>query len=133
MSINSTEKQELIKEAYRFGYFVGYKGHTEWISWIAKKKGEIYKKAKLLGVYNEVKSAYERGLEDGKARKTREIEFGLSKLEIKESEDEEKIEGEYEVFSRTSKITEPPEILKLIKSIETPKMLSLPKLLGKQE
>jgi len=137
-----SKKQELIKEAYRFGYFVGYKGHTEWVSWIAKKKREIYENASLLGIIDEVKAAYEKGLKDGKERKHREIELGLSKLEseleLKETEkvdigEEEKIDQEYKSFSKTPKIVEPPEIIRLIKYIEAPKMLAPPKILNKED
>ena len=135
-------KQELIKEAYRFGYFVGYKGHTEWVSWIAKKKAEIYEKANLLGIINEAKIAYEQGLKDGKERRQKEIELGLSKLEseleLKETEkvdigEEEKIDREYKSFSKTPKIVEPPEIIRPIKYIEAPKMLAPPKILNKED
>jgi len=143
MSEKATKRQELIKEAYRFGYFVGYKGHTEWVSWVSKKKGEIYEKAKLFGIYNEVRTAYEKGIEDGKARRLKEIELGLSKLEseiipestkeVTETKEKEEIEEEYQTFAKTPKIMEPPEIIKLIKSIEAPKMLSLPKMLGEED
>lgn len=138
-----SKKQELIKEAYRFGYFVGYKGHTEWVSWIAQKKREIYENAKLLGIFDEVKMAYEKGLENGKNKRAKEIELGLSKLEseskpettkkIEKREHEKEIEREYDVFSKTPKIIESPEILRLIKSVEAPKMLSLPKMLGGED
>ncbi|NJE26265.1 hypothetical protein E3E22_06450 [Thermococcus sp. MV5] len=143
MSEETTKKRELIKEAYRFGYFVGYRGHTEWISWVSKKKGEIYEKAKLFGIYNEVRTAYEKGIEDGKARRLKEVELGLSKLEseiipestkkVTKTQEKEEIEEDYQTFAKTPKIMEPPEILKLIKSIEAPKMLSLPKMLDGEE
>ncbi|WP_232054799.1 hypothetical protein [Thermococcus sp. 2319x1] len=136
------KKEDLIKEAYRFGYFVGYKGHTEWVSWIAGKKGEIYRQAEELGIYKEVKAAYEKGLQDGKERRMKEVALGLGKLEdeilpekvkTENVEEKEKIEKEFLQFSKTPKIVEPPEILTLMKAVETPKILSPPKIISKEE
>ncbi|ALV63646.1 hypothetical protein ADU37_CDS19470 [Thermococcus sp. 2319x1] len=136
------KKEDLIKEAYRFGYFVGYKGHTEWVSWIAGKKGEIYRQAEELGIYKEVKAAYERGLQDGKERRMKEVALGLGKLEdeilpekvkTENLQREEEIEIEFSRFSKTPKIVEPPEILALMKAVETPKILSPPKMISKEE
>ncbi|MCO6040470.1 hypothetical protein [Thermococcus alcaliphilus] len=138
----AVKKEDLIKEAYRFGYFVGYKGHTEWVSWIAGKKREIYRQAEELGIYKEVKIAYEKGLQDGKERRMKEVAQGLEKLEdeilpekpkVENVEEKEEIEIEFSRFSKTPKIVEPPEILELIKALEEPKMLTLPKMLGKEE
>lgn len=143
MNEKTTKRQKLIKEAYRLGYFVGYKGHTEWVSWIFKKKREIYEKAEFFSIYNEVRAAYEKGIEDGKIRRLKEIELGLSKLESEiipegtkeatKTKEKEEIEEDYQAFAKTPKIMEPPEIIKLIKSIEAPKMLSLPKILGEED
>lgn len=138
----AVKKEDLIKEAYRFGYFVGYKGHTEWVSWIAGKKREIYRRAEELGIYKEVKIAYEKGLQDGKERRMKEVTQGLEKLEdeilperpkVDNVREKEEIEIEFSRFSKTPKIVEPPEILELIKALEGPKMLTLPKMLGKEE
>lgn len=136
------KKEDLIKEAYRFGYFVGYKGHTEWVSWIAGKKREIYRRAEELGIYKEVKIAYEKGLQDGKERRMKEITQGLEKLEdeilpekqkVDNAQEKEELEIEFSRFSKTPKIVEPPEILALIKTLEAPKLLSPPKMLSKED
>jgi len=132
-------KEELIKEAYRFGYFVGYKGHTEWVSWVAKKKEELYKRAEEMEIYEQVKLAYQRGLQDGKNRRMKEITQGMEKLEDEILSEKPKIENaqeteevEFSLFLRTPKIVEPPEILSLIKTLRVPKMFSPPKMLGKK-
>ena len=138
-------REGLIKKAYRFGYFVGYKGHTEWVSWVAKKKEEIYRKAEDLGIYEEVKTAYRKGLQDGKERRMREITQGLKKLEdeilpeksrklgAETVKEKVEIEEEFLQFLKTPKIVEPPEILALTKALDVPQMFSHPKMLGREE
>ncbi|USS41226.1 hypothetical protein NF865_03235 [Thermococcus aggregans] len=135
------KKKDLIKEAYRFGYFVGYRGHTEWVSWVSKKKVNIYSLAEELGILEEVKMAYEEGLKDGKAKRLKDISSGLltSSLEgepkQKEGDEglENELEKEFSEFLTTPKIIEPPKILSIMKSLEPPKMLSLPKILTRED
>jgi len=141
MSDEMNKKRDLIKEAYRFGYFVGYKGHTEWISWISKKKARIYSLAEELGILEEVKMAYEEGLKDGKAKRMKDISSGLltsSSEDIPERRErkevlENDLEEEFSEFLITPKIVEPPKILAVMKPIKTPKMLAPPKILNKED
>ncbi|WP_256957788.1 hypothetical protein [Thermococcus litoralis] len=140
MSDKMDKKRNLIKEAYRFGYFVGYKGHTEWVSWISKKKSKIYSLAEELGILEEVKTAYEEGLEDGKAKRMKDISSGLSTSSSRDLHEpreenyvlENELEDEFSEFLSTTKIIEPPEILTIMKSIEVPEIISTPKMFRKR-
>ncbi|AIF70389.1 hypothetical protein PAP_10075 [Palaeococcus pacificus DY20341] len=137
--------QEIIREAYRFGYFIGYKGHSEWISWVGHKKSEIYEKARELGVYEKAKKAYQRGKLDGERKRMEDVQSGLavklspldeSKSKLKEAFIEEEIqsEGRFNIeFARilnSPSILEPPEILELMGMLKKPKTLGFPSSIG---
>ncbi len=139
-----TEAKKLLKEAYEFGYFVGYKGHSEWVSWVREKKEEIYKEAEELGIYELIKSAYNRGKTEGSKKRQEEINLGLiekgrlteevetkHKVEPREetvkenSKGRERFEVEFARFLQTTKVILPPEFLDTLKHLEIPKMLKL--------
>lgn len=137
------EVKKLLEEAYNFGYFVGYRGHSEWISWVGEKKSEIYEQAKELGVYDLIKEAYNRGKADGARKRTEEINLGLiekgrlteekpsrPKVEMpatpeRVSETRERLEVEFARFLETTKLILPPEFLDTLKHLDLPKMLKL--------
>ncbi len=139
------EAKKLLKEGYKFGYFVGYKGHSEWVSWVREKREELYKKAEELGVYELVKSAYKRGKAEGSRKRQEEINLGLiekgrlteeeaetkPRVELREeageetTEGKEKFEVEFARFLQTTKLILPPDFLDTLKHLEIPKMLKL--------
>ncbi|MCD6524803.1 MAG: hypothetical protein J7K48_07430 [Thermococcus sp.] len=138
------EIKKLLQEAYEFGYFIGYRGHSEWISWVRERREEIYKKAEELGVYKLVKSAYNRGKTEGSKKRQEEINLGLiekgrlteevetkPQVELREEAGEETTEGrerfevEFARFLQTTKLILPPEFLDTLKHLEIPKMLKL--------
>ncbi|AIU69653.1 hypothetical protein TEU_04485 [Thermococcus eurythermalis] len=136
-------KKTLLKEAYQLGYFIGFKGHSEWAGWVREKKEELYKKAEDLGIYEAVKEAYRKGKELGQRDRAEELQKGLvvklepedleskpehaAPIESEEVEAEERteIEHEYVEFLQTTKLTMPPELLDTLKHLEAPKMLRL--------
>ncbi|RLF75271.1 hypothetical protein [Palaeococcus sp. (in: euryarchaeotes)] len=143
MNEDKPKKEELIKEAYRFGYFVGYKGHSEWLSWIHEKKWELYEEAKKFGIYEAVKRAYQMGKEEGAKRRATEIQKGLGKEEggkegVRKAEEfesevsEEELEREFLTILRSPEILEPPELLNLIKILKKPGLLDMPQHLGER-
>ncbi|NJE54676.1 hypothetical protein [Thermococcus sp. 21S9] len=136
------EKKTLLREAYQFGYFVGFKGHSEWAEWVRKKREELYRKAEELGIYDLVKDAYNRGKALGKRdREEKLYESLVAKVEKEESrprpkrvvpvepetrhEGPSELEREYVEFLQSTKLTMPPELLDTLKHLEPPKMLRL--------
>ena len=132
------EIRKLLQEAYEFGYFIGYRGHSEWVSWVRDRKEEIYRRAKELGVYDLVKSAYNRGKLEGSNRRQEEINLGLiekgklteeevkPRVEVMEAEEEgEPLEVEFARFLQTTRLILPPEFLDTLKHLEIPRMLKL--------
>jgi len=146
------EKKALLKEAYQFGYFVGFRGHSEWAEWVRQKREEIYRRAEELGIYELVKDAYRRGKELGKRDREEKVYEGLAvkvekearakteaeqwsgSAELKEkglkpssrpSAAAPEIEREYIEFLQSTKLTMPPELLNTLKHLEPPKMLRL--------
>ena len=136
MDEDKTREEKIIKEAYRFGYFVGYKGHSEWLSWIHEKKWEIYEEAKKLGIYEEVKKAYRMGKKEGAKKRIIEIqqelgkegkeggEKGTKKVEVVS---EEALEREFLTILGSPEILEPPELLNLVKILKNPGLLGIPR------
>ncbi|WP_297513205.1 hypothetical protein [Thermococcus sp.] len=136
------EKKNLLKEAYQFGYFVGFRGHSEWVEWVRQKREELYQKAEELGIYELVKDAYRKGKELGKRdREEKLYESLVAKVEREEAkprpkgavsvatsarpEESSKLEREYVEFLQSTKLTMPPELLNTLKHLEPPKMLRL--------
>ena len=130
------EIKRLLQEAYEFGYFIGYRGHSEWISWVRDRKEELYKRARELGVYELIKRAYNRGKEEGTNKRQEEINLGLiekGRLEevkpkaepVEVSRTEKALEAEFTRFLQTVKIILPPEFLDTLKHLEIPRMLKL--------
>lgn len=131
--------RKLIKEAYEFGYFVGYKGHSEWAEWVRGMRNRLYSEAEMLGVYELVRDAYARGKEDGTKKREEEINLSLiekgklpeespkpkRRIEKPEGalEGEESEQAEFAEFLETTKLTLPPEILDSMRHLEFPKML----------
>ncbi|ASJ10399.1 hypothetical protein A3L12_03335 [Thermococcus sp. P6] len=131
------EKEKILRRAYEFGYFVGYKGHTDWAGWVRERREELYSRASELGIYDLVKEAYARGKLDGAKKRAEEINEGLGETVAVEKhpggrekageagEAEEEFEEEFMDFLGTTKILLPPELLNTLKNLETPKMLRL--------
>lgn len=134
------EAKKLVKEAYEFGYFVGYKGHSAWAEWVRKTKERLYSEAERLGVYNVVKEAYNRGREEGAKKREKEIHLSLVErgtvseekpkpkvrpVKVEKSLEEERLEEEFIRFTESTKILLPPELLNSLKNLEVPRMLRL--------
>lgn len=131
------EIKALLEDAYSFGYFVGYKGHSEWVEWVRERKEELYRKAEELGVYDLVRNAYGRGREDGAKKRGEEINLGLiekgkielekekPRIEIPPQQESERFEAEFARFLQTTKFTLPPEFLDTLRHLEIPKMLKM--------
>lgn len=132
------EIKRLLQEAYEFGYFIGYRGHSEWISWVRDRKEELYKRARELGVYELIKRAYYRGKEEGTNRRQEEINLGLIEKgrlteEVKrKAEPIERLRTEgkalevgFARFLQTTEIILPPKFLDTLKHLEIPRMLKL--------
>ena len=132
--------KELVREAYEFGYFIGYRGHSEWADWVRKTRDRLYSEAERLGAYELVRNAYRSGKEEG--AKKREEDINLSLLEkgkvgeettrrpnlevpahLEELPAEER--REFLNFLETTKILMPPELLDSLKHLGPPKMLRL--------
>ncbi|WP_297436472.1 hypothetical protein [Thermococcus sp.] len=133
---DSSELKRLVEEAYRFGYFVGYGGHSEWAGWIRRKKVQMYSLAEELGVLELVRDAYRRGKAEGAKKKEEDIRKGLGKgapiLDGRGApevfpfeETSEEIEGEFIRFIETTRLYLPPDLLDTLKNIRPPKMLRL--------
>lgn len=134
------EAKKLVKEAYEFGYFVGYKGHSAWAEWVRKTKERLYSEAERLGVYNVVKEAYNRGREEGAKKREEEIHLSLVErgtvreekpkpkvrpVKVEKPPEEERLEEEFIRFTESTKILLPPELLNSLKNLEVPRMLRL--------
>ena len=138
------ERKTILKEAYQFGYFVGFRGHSEWAEWVRQKREELYRRAEELGIYELVKDAYRKGKELGKRdREERLYESLVAKAEREENkprakrvfpktesalsqgESAREIEREYLEFLQSTKLTMPPELLDSLRHLEPPKMLRL--------
>ncbi|ACS33497.1 hypothetical protein [Thermococcus gammatolerans] len=135
------EIKKLLQEAYEFGYFIGYRGHSEWISWVRDRKEELYRRAKELGVYELIKSAYNRGKVEGSNRRQEEINLGLiekgklteekvkPRVEMRRAEERtgegKGLEVEFARFLQTTRLVLPPEFLDTLKHLEIPRMLKL--------
>lgn len=128
--------KKLVQEAYKFGYFVGYKGHSEWAEWVRERRERLYARAQELGVYELVKNAYNRGKADGAKKREEEIRKGLGKettgeerprpkTALPESEGEGTGEVEFARFLETTRLFLPPDLLDTLKHLKPPKMLHI--------
>jgi len=125
----------LLKEAYKFGYFVGYHGHSEWAEWVRKTRERFYKEAERLSVYDLIKEAYQRGKEDGAKQREEDIRKGIfskeaggaehkkARVEVPEQEEAAEESEEFANFLGTAKILLPPDLLSAVKTLDPPKML----------
>ncbi len=64
------EKKELLKEAYKLGFEVGYYRHYESVGWVRRKREEIESIAVQEGILDKVREAYDRGKVDGERKKS---------------------------------------------------------------
>ncbi|NJE00731.1 hypothetical protein [Thermococcus sp. JdF3] len=135
------DAKRLVKEAYEFGYFVGYKGHSDWAEWVRSTKEDLYARAEELGVYQLVKEAYGRGRIEGAKRREEEIHLSLIEKGRIEGEREEKplkpappeeerteeetMRVEFARFIETTRILTPPDLLDSLRFVKPPKMLHL--------
>ncbi|ALM75731.1 hypothetical protein [Thermococcus barophilus] len=139
VSKDQEEAKKLLKEAYEFGYFIGYKGHSEWIKWVADKKYSIYSKAKELGIYDAVKEAYNQGKIDGRQKRLEELNLGLAEMGktgitnkkpvILHPKDylkgaEKDLEREFQSFLLSVKLIELPKLLETMKILQLPKIIN---------
>jgi hypothetical protein len=141
--MTNEEAKKLVKEAYEFGYFVGYKGHSDWAEWVRSTKEDLYSEAEKLGIYELVKEAYIRGKSEGAKKREEEIHLSLiekgkivqeeapkprvkpSVEEMKGVPEEEAMRVEFARFLETTKILLPPDLLNSVKHLGPPKMLRL--------
>ncbi len=135
-------QKELLKKAYNLGYFVGFYGHSEWISWISKEKKEIYTRAKLMEIYNTVRKAYSAGKKEGIKRREEMIRKGLSEEPAQIEEQVIKhlvsfLEEELEFIEekrhlsllRSVKRTSPERLMRKHDMLKKPKFFNLPRFL----
>ncbi|NJE05801.1 hypothetical protein E3E36_06520 [Thermococcus sp. M36] len=130
------ERKSLVREAYEFGYFVGYRGHSEWAEWVRERRERLYSRARELDVYELVKNAYNRGKLDGAKKREEEIRKGLDR-EAKgeersgprtvppEGEEVTPVEAEFVRFLETTRLFLPPDLLDTLKHLKLPKMLHI--------
>ncbi len=134
-----SELKRLVEEAYRFGYFVGYGGHSEWAGWIRRKRVQLYALAEELGALGLVQDAYQRGKAEGAKKREEDIRKGLGKeppalsgrgttkvspVEMSVVEAfPEATEGEFVRFLETTQLYLPPDLLDTLKNLRPPKML----------
>ncbi|WP_456452409.1 hypothetical protein [Thermococcus sp.] len=132
-------RRELLKKSYNLGYFVGFYGHSEWLSWISKEKEEIYSEAKAAGIYEAVRKAYSAGKSEGIRKRESLIRKGLSEepeervLERLASFLEEELEwiereGHLSLL-RPVKDASPKRLLRKHGMLEKPKFFNLPRFL----
>ncbi|WP_258083190.1 hypothetical protein [Thermococcus thermotolerans] len=130
------EVKKLMQEAYEFGYFVGYKGHSEWAEWVRERRERLYARAQELGVYELVKNAYNRGKLEGAKKREEEIRKGLGKegageerpgpkTALPEGEEEGGVEAEFARFLETTRLFLPPDLLDTMKHLKPPRMLRI--------
>jgi len=135
------EIRELVERAYKFGYFIGYEGHSEWTEWVRKRREELYKMAEAIDAYEVVKQAYNKGKADGMKKREEDILKGLGKgsqegekpqppkIEPVGEGAEEAIhedgEAEFTRFLETTHILLPPDFLDSLKHLKPPKMLRM--------
>lgn len=132
-------RKKLLKKAHNLGYFVGFYGHSEWLSWIAEEKEEIYARAKSLGIYESVRKAYSSGKNEGIKRREEIIRKGLSagpKERVLRhiasflEEELEWIEKEGHLsFLRPVKDVSPKRLMRKHEMLEKPKFFNLPRFL----
>lgn len=131
------EVKKLVQEAYEFGYFVGYKGHSEWAEWVRERRERLYARAQELGVYELVKNAYNRGKLDGAKKREEEIRKGLGKETAGEERPRPKVapeeaeetagapEVEFVRFLETTRLLLPPDLLNTLRHLKPPRMLHM--------
>ncbi|NJE30414.1 hypothetical protein E3E38_05030 [Thermococcus sp. 18S1] len=131
------EIRRLVKRAYEFGYFVGYKGHSEWAEWVRKRRDELYKVAGDLGAYEAVRDAYLRGRTAGAKKREEDIRRGLLVTDDRDSsaqgevppgeimEEGSAVEVEFTRFVETVGLLMPPDLLDSLRLMRPPRMLHL--------
>ncbi|CAD5243433.1 hypothetical protein [Thermococcus camini] len=130
------EIRRLVRRAYEFGYFVGYKGHSEWAEWVRKRRDELYKAAGDLGAYEAVRDAYLRGRTAGAKKREEDIRRGLlvaggregsTQEEVPPGEmgEESAVEVEFTRFVETVGLLMPPDLLDSLRLMRPPRMLHL--------
>ncbi|BAA30121.1 hypothetical protein [Pyrococcus horikoshii] len=120
-------EKNVVKKAYLFGIYVGLYGHVEWSGWVRDILESIYREAESLGIYDEVKEAYNEGKEVGRRERIRRIHAGLMKDKEKEEISREKIIVSYSgnelrriAFPRNEDM---PRFLRGFKMLKFPKFL----------
>ncbi|NPA74917.1 MAG: hypothetical protein GXO25_02400 [Euryarchaeota archaeon] len=107
--------EELVREAYKLGFEVGYYKHYESVGWVKKERRKIEAEAEKLGILERVISAYKRGKVDGARKKSQ------SMVEEKE----------------VVTVNKGPETVKALKAISPPvrepRFFHLPKFLRKNQ
>ncbi len=70
---NEERAKEILKEAYKLGFEVGYYRHYESVGWVRKKREELEHAAAVEGISSELVKAYERGKVDGERKKSKDM------------------------------------------------------------
>ncbi|AFN03662.1 hypothetical protein PFDSM3638_04365 [Pyrococcus furiosus DSM 3638] len=121
-------EKDIIKRAYKFGFYVGLHGHTDWFGWVAEVKKKIYEEAKHLGVYEEVKKAYIKGKKAGRVEREKRIHLGLMKQTTSEIPEKIKIVSIERNRGSIASLNF-PKIEDMPKTIKKPRFFRLPKIL----
>ena len=126
--------KRLVEEAYHFGYFVGYRGHSEWAEWVRRKRVQLYSLAEEMGVFERVQEAYRRGRVEGARKREEDIRKSLDReppaiegqrtTKVPTVKSAEKgNEGEFVEFLETTRLCLPPDLLDTLKNLRPPRML----------
>lgn len=121
--------KKLLKEAYKLGFEVGYHGHSEVAGKIGRKRFEIFKMAKKFGIQKECQAYYEKGKEEGKQRRAKDMWKGKAGDigEKKESHAPRDfvtiLDGEYEGVTKEPEFTQEPTMTQMIKALDIPGFL----------
>ncbi len=135
---DSLTLKRLVEEAYHFGYFVGYRGHSEWAEWVRGKRVQLYSLAEEMGILEIVQEAYRRGRAEGARKREEDIRKSLdrespaiegqrtTKVPTVKSAREAALrgaEGELIEFLETTRLCLPPDLLDTLKNLRPPRML----------
>jgi cell division protein FtsI/penicillin-binding protein 2 len=70
--ISDEEKQRLFKDAYKLGFEVGYKQHSE-LGWVAENYSEYVKKASEHGLRDQIEKIYIEGKQAGRRERFKRL------------------------------------------------------------
>jgi len=70
---NDVRAKEILKEAYKLGFEVGYYRHYESVGWVRRRREELEHEAAIEEISSELVKAYERGKVDGERKKSKDM------------------------------------------------------------